>query len=321
MRASTAIRKAFSLAAGFAFLLALSAVVAGASAKAGVLETIRSRGHLVCGVGDGPKGYSAVSENGTWAAISVDFCRALAAAVLGNKDAVKFLPLAANERSSALQSGEVDILSRDATFTPSHDTGLGIRFPGILVYDGQALHGAQGRRVSPARWSCRVPASASSRRRRTRRASPAISARSRCRSTSSSSTSGRMSVAAYTNKGCQVLSADASVLAQRQQFTDPERAPHPAGDRRQAPGRAGGATGRRGLVQRRALDALCADRRRGARHHQRQRRHDEGFRQRRRAQLPWCRYGLWASAWGSAPTGRSASSSRSATTAKCSSAI
>ena len=147
----TLLRRGRSWVAGAVVLLALLASVPKSSAKAGVLETIRTRGHLVCGVGNGLKGYSAVNGNGTWAGISVDFCRALAAAVLGNKDAVKFVPLPPGERFSALQSGEIDILSRNATLTSSHDTGLGIRFPGVLVYDGQGFWLCQ-KRLSSGRF-------------------------------------------------------------------------------------------------------------------------------------------------------------------------
>src|SRR5512132_63861 len=98
------------LAGGALVLLALLASALKSAAEAGVLETVRTRGQLVCGVGNGPKGYSAADGNGAWSGISVDFCRALAAAVLGNKDAVKFQPLQPSERFAALQSGEIDVL-------------------------------------------------------------------------------------------------------------------------------------------------------------------------------------------------------------------
>jgi general L-amino acid transport system substrate-binding protein len=90
-------------------------------------------------VGNGPKGYSTVDAEGVWSGISVDFCRALAVAVLGNKDAVKFRPVLETERFSALLDGEIDVLSRNVAMTSSHDTALGIRFPGVLVFDGQGF--------------------------------------------------------------------------------------------------------------------------------------------------------------------------------------
>ncbi len=187
-----------------------------------MLESIRARGHLVCGVGTGLTGYSTVAENGAWAGISVDFCRALAAAVLGSKDAVKFVPLPPIDRFSALKAGEVDVLSRNATMTSSHDTGLGIRFAGVLVYDGQGflVRKSQGLasalELSGAR-VCVVTETADEQ--------------------GIANYFGRLKmpvelikfdkwpdvVAAYTNKACQVLSADISRLAlTRRQFSDPD---------------------------------------------------------------------------------------------------
>ncbi len=134
----TAVRRAFCLAfLSFAALLGQASLLH--AADPGVLEAVRNRGYLVCGVGDGPKGYSAVSSQGAWSGISVDFCRALAAAVIGSRDAVKFRLLSAAERYAVLQSGEIDVLSRHVGMTSSRDTSLGIRFPGILVYDGQGF--------------------------------------------------------------------------------------------------------------------------------------------------------------------------------------
>lgn len=118
---------------------ALLGIVMPARADRSVLEAVRTRGYVVCGVGDGPKGYSAVSPQGVWSGISVDFCRALAAGIIGTKDAVKFRLLPASDGFSALQSGEVDVLSRHLAMTSSRDTSLGVRFPGILVYDGQGF--------------------------------------------------------------------------------------------------------------------------------------------------------------------------------------
>jgi general L-amino acid transport system substrate-binding protein len=203
-------------------MLALLACAAIAPAHAGVLETIRGRGHLVCGVGTDIKGYSAVNGSGTWTGISVDFCRALSAAVLGSKDAVKFVPLPLGERFSALQSGEVDVLSRNATLTSSHDTGLGIRFPGVLVYDGQGFMVRKSQGVSSAL---------------------ELSGARVCVVTEAADVEGvaryfgglKMgvellkldkwpdAVAAYGNKNCQVLSANVSTLGLiRQQLTDPD---------------------------------------------------------------------------------------------------
>ncbi len=134
---TTAVRRAVCVA--LALAAAFLGLVLPARADRGVVEAIRTRGHLVCGVGDGPKGYSHASPQGAWSGIGVDFCRALAAAVLGNKDAVVFRPLSAGGGFAALEAETIDVLSGKVVMTSSLDTALGIRFPGILVYDGQGF--------------------------------------------------------------------------------------------------------------------------------------------------------------------------------------
>ncbi|MCL4766808.1 MAG: amino acid ABC transporter substrate-binding protein [Hyphomicrobiaceae bacterium] len=115
-------------------------VLAGcASAAAATLDTVRARGHLMCGVADGPLGFSHIDERGAWTGLDVDFCAALAAAIFGRKDAVKYRPLTMAERFSALKAKEVDILARSATWTLSRDMDLGARFVGTLFHDGQGL--------------------------------------------------------------------------------------------------------------------------------------------------------------------------------------
>jgi general L-amino acid transport system substrate-binding protein len=134
---TTGVRRALFLAIVAA--AALLANSAWARADAGVLEAVRARGHVLCGVADGAKGYSAANAQGAWSGIGVDFCRALAAAAVGSKDAVKFRPVAPGEASALLQSGEVDVLSGNLAMTARRDTGLGMRFAGVLVYDGQGF--------------------------------------------------------------------------------------------------------------------------------------------------------------------------------------
>lgn len=103
------------------------------------LDLVRKRGQLVCGVNTGLAGFSAPDDRGNWVGIDIDFCRAVAAAIFGDGSKVRFVPLNAKERFTALQSGEVDILSRNTTWTMSRDTSLGLNFSGILYYDGQAF--------------------------------------------------------------------------------------------------------------------------------------------------------------------------------------
>ena len=109
------------------------------AASAGTLETVKERGTLRCGVNTGLAGFSAPDDSGRWQGLDADFCRAVAAAVLGDPDKVEFRPLNAKERFTALQSGEVDLLSRNTTWTMSRDTSLGLAFAGVTYYDGQSF--------------------------------------------------------------------------------------------------------------------------------------------------------------------------------------
>src|SRR5512147_1020929 len=113
-------------------MLAATAVAAAAvatPAHAGkTLDAIKQRGQLVCGVNTGLAGFSAADAQGNWSGLDVDICRAIAAAVLGDGSKVKFVPLTAQQRFTALQSGEIDILSRNTTWTLSRDASLGVHF-------------------------------------------------------------------------------------------------------------------------------------------------------------------------------------------------
>ncbi len=112
---------------------------AATAATAGTLDDIKAKGFVQCGVSQGLPGFSNPDEKGNWSGLDVDFCRALAAAVFGDSAKVKFTPLSAKERFTALQSGEVDLLSRNTTWTMSRDTGLGLNFAGVNYYDGQGF--------------------------------------------------------------------------------------------------------------------------------------------------------------------------------------
>jgi len=121
----------------------LSAVVAAAfvstAANAGTLDNVKKRGMLHCGVSTGLPGFSNPDDKNNWSGIDVDTCRAVAAAVLGDANKVKFTPLTAKERWTALQSSEVDMLSRNSTWTHTRDTSLGVNFTGVNYYDGQGF--------------------------------------------------------------------------------------------------------------------------------------------------------------------------------------
>ncbi|QEP44246.1 amino acid ABC transporter substrate-binding protein [Ectothiorhodospiraceae bacterium BW-2] len=103
---------------------------------AGTLEDVQKKGYLSCGVSTGLAGFSQKDEKGGWSGLDVDVCRSVAAAVLGDADKVQYKPLTAKERFTALQSGEIDLLSRNTTWTHTRDTSLGLNFAGTIYYDG-----------------------------------------------------------------------------------------------------------------------------------------------------------------------------------------
>jgi general L-amino acid transport system substrate-binding protein len=126
--------------------LKLAAVAAAAAAafvpvaaSAGTLDTIKSRGSLICGSNTGLAGFGMPNEKGEWTGLDVDFCRALAAAIFNDPTKVKFVPLSAKDRFTALQSGEVDVLARNGTVTLSRDTTLGLNWAPPNYYDGQGF--------------------------------------------------------------------------------------------------------------------------------------------------------------------------------------
>lgn len=120
------------MAAGLAVGLSLGA-------NAGTLDDVKKRGMLSCGVSTGLAGFSQKNEKGEWSGLDVDVCKAVAAAVLGDATKVQYKPLTAKERFTALQSGEIDILSRNTTWTHTRDTSLGLNFAGVNYYDGQGF--------------------------------------------------------------------------------------------------------------------------------------------------------------------------------------
>ena len=112
---------------------------ASAAASAATLDDVKAKGFVQCGVSQGLPGFSNPDAAGNWTGLDVDLCRGIAAAVFGDDTKVKFTPLSAKERFTALQSGEVDVLSRNTTWTMSRDTSLGLNFAGVNYYDGQGF--------------------------------------------------------------------------------------------------------------------------------------------------------------------------------------
>src|SRR5437868_3984020 len=129
------------------------AVAAGFSiqaASAQTLKAIKDRGTVSCGVTQGLAGFSLPDDKGNWIGLDVDICRAIAAAIFNDPSKVKFIPLSAKDRFTALQSGEVDVLSRTTTWTLSRDTSLGANFAGVTYYDGQGFMVKKSLKVNSA---------------------------------------------------------------------------------------------------------------------------------------------------------------------------
>ncbi|MCG6858568.1 MAG: amino acid ABC transporter substrate-binding protein [Salaquimonas sp.] len=122
--------------------VALGLTVAGllaSTASAATLDDVKAKGFIQCGVSQGLPGFSNPDDQGNWTGVDVDVCRAMAAAVFGDASKVKYTPLSAKERFTALQSGEIDVLSRNTTWTMTRDTALGLNFAGVNYYDGQGF--------------------------------------------------------------------------------------------------------------------------------------------------------------------------------------
>ena len=124
-----------------ALAVGLAAVLPAGHAMAGKdLDAVRARGQLICGVAvGGVGGFMTVDSQGKWTGLNVDICRAVSAAIFGDSEKVKYVPLSGQQRFTALQAGEVDLLSNNSTWTLTRDTALGLDFVGITYYDGQGF--------------------------------------------------------------------------------------------------------------------------------------------------------------------------------------
>jgi general L-amino acid transport system substrate-binding protein len=131
--------KAKRLMAGLAAVAMATAGFLGPATAGPILDAVKARGSLVCGTGTGTAGYMMPDSQGKWKGLSVDVCRAVAAAIFGDADKVKYTPLTSQQRFTAVQSGEVDMLVGNATWTLTRDTALGLDFTGVYYYDGQSF--------------------------------------------------------------------------------------------------------------------------------------------------------------------------------------
>jgi general L-amino acid transport system substrate-binding protein len=128
----------------------LAAGLSAQAASAQTLKAVKDRGMLSCGVSQGLPGFSTPDDKGNWTGLDVDICRAIAAAVFNDASKIKFVPLSAKDRFTALQSGEIDVLSRNTTWTLSRDTSLGANFTGVTYYDGQGFMVKKALKVNSA---------------------------------------------------------------------------------------------------------------------------------------------------------------------------
>lgn len=135
-----------------ALLLGVSLAISAGTAVAGqTLDAVKARGEVVCGVHTSLYGFGSPDDKGVWRGIDIDVCRAVAAAVFGDDKKVKYVPLSAQARLTALQSGEIDLLSRNTTWTLTRDTANGLNFTGINYFDGQGFMVAKKLGVSSAK--------------------------------------------------------------------------------------------------------------------------------------------------------------------------
>ncbi len=128
----------------------LGAALASSPASAATLESVKQRGTLECGVSEGLYGFSEKDSQQRWSGFDVDFCRAVAAAVLGDPGKVNFTPLSASGRFEALKAGKVDLLSRNSTWTLGREAELGLAFAGITYHDGQGFMASRALNVDGA---------------------------------------------------------------------------------------------------------------------------------------------------------------------------
>ncbi len=131
-------------------VLGVATLGAAAAASAATLDDVKAKGFVQCGVNTSLPGFGAPNDKGEWSGFDVDYCRAVAAAIFGDATKVKYTPTTAKERFTALQSGEVDLLARNTTWTISRDTSLGFNFRAVNYYDGQGFMVKKGLNVKSA---------------------------------------------------------------------------------------------------------------------------------------------------------------------------
>ncbi len=132
-------------------LLAAGALATAPAHAGKTLDAIKARGQLICGVNPSLPGFAAADSQGNWTGLDVDICKAIAATVAGDASKVKWVPLNASQRFAVLQSGEIDVLSRNSTWTLTRDASLGLEFTGVTYYDGQGFMVTQKSKIKSAK--------------------------------------------------------------------------------------------------------------------------------------------------------------------------
>ena len=282
-----------------ALTLALAAGLTAQAADAQTLKTIKDRGTLSCGVSQGLPGFSSPDDKGNWTGIDVDVCRAIAAVILNDPTKIKFVPLSAKDRFTALQSGEIDVLSRNTTWTLSRDTSLGANFTGVTYYDGQGFMVKKSLKVNSALELNSASVCVQTGTTTEQNLADYFKANNMKYEVIAFGTIDE-TVKAYESGRCDVFTDDSSGLyASRLKLDQSRRSRRAARDHFEGAAGSDGAPRRRPVVRHREMDAVCDGHGRGARRHPEERRRDGQIRQ------------AGSEAGASAPTAISANSSAS----------
>ena len=238
--------------------LALAAGLSTQAATAQTLKTVKDRGMLSCGVSQGLPGFSSPDDKGNWTGIDVDVCRAIAAAIFNDPTKVKFVPLSAKDRFTALQSGEIDVLSRNTTWTLSRDTSLGANFTGVTYYDGQGFLVKKSLKVNSALELNSASVCVQTGTTTEQNLADYFKSNNMKYEVIAFGTADE-TVKAYESGRCDVFTSDVSQLyAERLKLANPGRSRRAARGDLEGAARPDGAPWRRSMVRSREVDAVCA---------------------------------------------------------------
>ena len=254
-----------------AMALAIAACISACGCvRAETLAAVKERGELICGANGTLAGFGMPDPQGKWTGFDVDFCRAIAAAIFNDPTKVKFVPLTAKDRFTALQSGEVDVLSRNTTWTLSRDTSLGLDFPAVTYYDGQGFMVRKALKVSSALELSDASVCVQQGTTTELNLADYFRANHMGFKTVTFATADE-ALKAYESGRCDAYTTDSSGLyGERHEARRTRRAHRAAGNHFQGAARPGRAAGRRPVGRHRALDAFRHARRRRARRQQSQ---------------------------------------------------